>query len=92
MSRNLPPVLSSRSSTVSGLPFKSSIVLSWFCVWCKVVAQFYSFACAVQFSQQHFLKRLSFPHCTFLAPLGQCALSWDMCLGESSAVEKIMNS
>lgn len=40
-----------------------------FCLWCKTVVQFHSFACEVQLSHHQLLKILFFSHCMFLAAL-----------------------
>ena len=68
MSRRLPPTFS------SDYGFRSYIHLFnafWFnfCVWYRIVVQFCSSECDIQFFQHHLLKRLSFTHYVFLAPL-----------------------
>ena len=68
MSRSLPPVFSSRTFIVSGLYIQVFNPFWVIFVWYKIVVQFYSFACGCLFSH-HLLKRVSFPHCIFLAPL-----------------------
>ena len=70
MSKSILPMFSSRSFIVSGLTFKSLIYFEFFfCIWCKKVVQFHSFACSCPVSQHNLLKRLSFFHCILLAPL-----------------------
>ena len=69
-SRSLPPLFSSRSIMVSGLTFKSLIhfELTFVCG----ITQWFVFILlhvAVQFSQHHLLKRLSFSHYILVAPL-----------------------
>uniref|UniRef100_A0A9L0SSC5 Uncharacterized protein n=1 Tax=Equus caballus TaxID=9796 RepID=A0A9L0SSC5_HORSE len=63
-------MFSSRSLMVSGLTFKSLIHFELIFVhgereW----STFILLHVAVQFSQHHLLKRLSFLHCMLLAPL-----------------------
>ena len=63
ISKRLLPVFSSKIFMVSGLIFRSLNHFKFlFCVWCKKVVQFHSFA--VQVFQHHLLKRLPFSHCT----------------------------
>lgn len=60
----------SRSLMVSGLICKSliNLVLIFVC-WHKIVVQCHFFACGNPALPTPFLKRLSFPHWLFLAPL-----------------------
>ena len=68
MSQSVQPMFSSRNFMVSGCTFKSLIHLEMiFCVWYEVVVYFLHVA--VQFSQHHLWKRLSFLHCIFFALL-----------------------
>ena len=54
---------------VSGLTFKSLIHFEFTFVYdVRKWSSFILFHVAVQFSQQHLLKRLSFPHCIVLPP------------------------
>uniref|UniRef100_A0A8I3NE55 Uncharacterized protein n=1 Tax=Canis lupus familiaris TaxID=9615 RepID=A0A8I3NE55_CANLF len=70
MSETLLPVLSSRIPMVSNLTFRSLIHFEFIFV-CGIRKQssFILLYVAVQFSQHHLLKTLSFSHCTFLFPL-----------------------
>uniref|UniRef100_A0A8D1VNN5 Uncharacterized protein n=1 Tax=Sus scrofa TaxID=9823 RepID=A0A8D1VNN5_PIG len=70
MSESVWPMFSSKSFIVSGLIFRSLIHLE-FILGCGVrkCSNFILFYVAVQFSQHHLLKRLSFFHCIFLPPL-----------------------
>ena len=55
---------------VLGLTFKSLIHFQFnFVYGMKKWSSFILFHVAVQFSQLHLLKSLSFPHCIFLLPL-----------------------
>ena len=47
MSKRLPHIFSSRTSMVCGLTYLQLCNLFWtdFCVWWKIVLQFYSFVC-----------------------------------------------
>ena len=69
MSKHLPFTFSSRSFMLSGLTFRSLIHLELISVYSVRQCWVYFFACAIQFSQYHLLKRLSFPPCIFLSPL-----------------------
>ena len=61
------PMFSSKSFIVSGLTFKSLILLEFIFVYdVKECSNFILLHVAVQFSQHHLLKRLSFLHCMFL--------------------------
>uniref|UniRef100_A0A8C6B176 Uncharacterized protein n=1 Tax=Monodon monoceros TaxID=40151 RepID=A0A8C6B176_MONMO len=66
------PMFSSKSFIVSGLTFKSSIHFEFIFVYgVRKCSNFILFHVAVQFSQHHLLKRLSFLHCIFLPPLSK---------------------
>ena len=66
MSKSLLSTFSSRSSMVSGLTFKSLIHFYFIFVYDgRKWSSFILLDVAVQFSQHHLLKRLSFPHCIF---------------------------
>ena len=55
---------------VSGLMFKPLIYFELIFVYgVRLWSSFILLYVAAQFSQHHLLKRLSFPHCIFLAPL-----------------------
>ena len=70
MSKSVFPMFSSKSFIVSGLTFKSLIYLEFiFAYDVRECSNFILFHVAVQFSQHHLLKRLSFLHCMFLPPL-----------------------
>ena len=77
MSSNVLPMFSSRSLIVSGLPFRSLIHFEFLFVYgVKKSSNFILLHRAVQFSQQHLLKRLSLPHCIFLLPLSKIRYPW----------------
>uniref|UniRef100_A0A8C4KWJ5 Uncharacterized protein n=1 Tax=Equus asinus TaxID=9793 RepID=A0A8C4KWJ5_EQUAS len=70
MSKSVLPMFSSRSFMVSGLTFKSLIHFELIFVHgVREWSTFILLHVAVQFSQHHLLKRLSFLHCMLLAPL-----------------------
>ena len=63
-------MLSSKGFIVSALIFRSLIHLEFIFVYdVKACSNFILILVAVQFFQQHLLKRLSFLHCMFLLPL-----------------------
>ena len=64
MSKSVLPVFSSKSFLVCSFKFRSLIHFVFI-----FVENFISLCVAVQFSQHHLLKRLSFLHCIFLPPL-----------------------
>ena len=70
MSESDQPIFFSKSFIVSGLIFKS-LIHSEFIFMCgiKECSNFIPLSVAVQFSQSHLLKRVSFLHCIFLSPL-----------------------
>ena len=70
MSRSILPMFSSRSFIVSGFTFRSLIHFDFSFVHdARECSNFILLHVAVQFSQHHLLKRLSFLHCIFLPPL-----------------------
>lgn len=68
-SRRLSSVFSSRSFMVSGLTFKCLIHFELIFVYFVREWSFHSFARGNLVSPEWLLKRLSFPHCIFLASL-----------------------
>ena len=75
MSKSVLPMFSSKSFIVSGLIFRSLIHFEFIFVYgVKDCSNFILFHVAVQFSQHHLLKRLSFLHCIFLPPFSKT--SW----------------
>ena len=69
-SESILPPFSSNSFLVSGLTFRSLIHLEFiFVCSVRVCSNFVLSHVAVQFSQHHLLKRVSFLHCIFLPPL-----------------------
>ena len=65
-------MFSSKSLIVSGLTFRSLIHFEFIFVYSvKECSKFILLHIAVQFSQYHLLKRLSFLHCVFLPPLSK---------------------
>ena len=72
MSQSVLPMFSSKSFIVSGLTFRSLIYFEFIFVYgVRECSNFIHLHVAVQFSQHHLLKRLSFLHCTFLPPLSK---------------------
>ena len=70
MSKSVLPMFSSKSFIVSDLTFKSLICFEFIFVdGVRECSNFLLLHVAVQFSQHHLLKRLSFLHCIFLPPL-----------------------
>ena len=70
MSKSVLPMISYRSSVVSRLMFRSLINFEFIFVYgVRECSNFILLHVAVQFSQHHLLKRLSFLHCIFLPPL-----------------------
>ena len=70
MSQSILPVFHSKSFIVSGLTFKSLIRFELIFVSdVKKCSNLVLLHIAVQFSEHHLLKRLSFLHCIFLPPL-----------------------
>ena len=67
MSENVLPMFSSKSFIMSGLTFRSLIHFEFiFPYGVKECSNFIFLHVAVQFSQHHLLKRLSFLHCIVL--------------------------
>ena len=72
MSSSVLPMFSSRSFIVSGLKFRSLIYFEFIFVYCiRKCSNFIQKNVAVQFSQHHFSKKLSLPHCIFFPPLSK---------------------
>ena len=72
MSKSVLPMFSSRSFMVSGLTFKFLIYFEFIFVYSvRKSSSLILLHAAIQFSQYHLLKRLSFPYCLFLPPLSQ---------------------
>ena len=72
MSESVLPMFSYRSFIVSGLTFSSLIHFEFiFLYGVRKCSNFILLHVAVQFSQQHLLKRLSLPHCIFLSLLSK---------------------
>ena len=70
MSKSDLPMFFSTSFIVSGLTFRSLINFEFiFLFGVRECSSIILFHVAVQFSQDHLLKRLSFLHCMFLPPL-----------------------
>ena len=79
MSKTVLPMFASRSFIVSGLTFRSLIHLEVFFYGMRKYSNFILLHVAVQFSQHHLLKRLSFPHYIFLALLSY--INWPYMCG-----------
>ena len=72
MSKSVLPMFSSKSFIVSSLTFRSLIHFEFIFVYgVRECSNLILLHVAVQFSQHHLLKRLSFLHCIFLPPLSQ---------------------
>ena len=72
MSSSVLSMLSSKSFIVSGLTFRPFIHFQFIFVYSvRNCSSFILLHVAVQFSQHHLLKSLSFPHCIFLPPLSE---------------------
>ena len=72
MSSSVLPMFSSKSFTVSGLTLRSLIHFEFIFVYgVRQYPNFILLHVAVQFSQYHFLKKLSLPHYIFLPPLSK---------------------
>ena len=66
------PMFSSKSFIVSGLTFRSLNHFMFIFVYgVRKCSNFILLHVAVQFSQHHLLKSLSFLHCIFLLPLSK---------------------
>ena len=71
MSKSVLPMFSAKSFIVSSLTFRSLIHFEFiFVCGVRACSNFILLHKAVQFSQHHLLKRLSFLRCIFLPPLG----------------------
>ena len=71
-SETVLPMFSCRSFIVSGRTFRSLIHFEFIFVYgVRKCSHFILLHVAVQFSQHHLLKRLSFLHCKFLPPLSK---------------------
>ena len=82
MSSSVLPIFSSKSFIVSGLIFRS-LTNFIFVHGVRKCSTFIHLHVAVQFSQHHFLKRQSLPHCIILAsfvknkvPIGAWVYFW----------------
>ena len=78
MSKNVLSMnrVSSKSFKVSGLTFRSLIHFKFIFVYdIRKCSNFILLHVAVQFSQHHLLKRLSFPRCIFFPPLSNITYS-----------------
>ena len=72
MSENVLPMFSSRNFMVSCFIFKSLSHFELIFVYgVRECSNFIGLQAAVQLSQNHLLKRLSFSHCIFLPPLSK---------------------
>ena len=72
MAKSVLPMFSSKSFTLSDLTFSSQIHFEFIFVYgVRECSNFILLHVAVQFSQRHLLKRLSFPHWIFLPPLSK---------------------
>ena len=72
MSENVLPVFSPRNLMVTFLMFKSLSHFEFILLHgVRVFSSFTDFHAAVQFSQHHLLKTLSFSHFIFLSPLSK---------------------
>ena len=72
MSQSVLPMFSSKSFIVYDLTFRSLIHFEFIFVYgVRKCSNFILLHIAVQFSQQHLLKRLFLPHCIFLPPLSK---------------------
>ena len=91
-------MFSSRTFMISGLTFRSLIHFEFIAVYgVRECSNFILLHVAIQFSQHHLLKRLSFLHCIFLPPWSQneilpFATTWmdqeGIMLSERSQTEK----
>ena len=70
MSKSVLPMFSSKIFIVSGLTFRSLTHFEFIFVYgVRECSNFSLLHVAVQFSQHHLLKRVSFLHCISLPPL-----------------------
>ena len=76
MSESVLPMFSSRSFIVSDPTFRSLTYFEFIFVYgVRKCFSFILLQVVDQFSQHHFLKRLSFLHCIFLPPLSKDKVS-----------------
>ena len=69
MSKSVLPMFSSKSLIVSGLTFRSLIHFEFVFVYgVRKCSNLILLQVAVQFLQDHLLKKLPLPHCIFLLP------------------------
>ena len=72
MSMSVLPMFSSKSFIVSGLTFRSLFHFEFIFVYgVRKCSNFILLHVAVQFSEDHLLKRLSLPYCIFLTPFSK---------------------
>jgi len=77
MSESVLPMFSSRSFIVFDFTFRSLIHLEFIFVYgVRKCSNLILLHVVGQFSQNHFLKRLSFLHCIFLPPLSKIRCSY----------------
>ena len=70
MSKRVLPMFSSKTFIMSGVTFRSLVHFEFIFVYgVREYSSFILLHVAVQFSQHHLLKRLSFLHCIVLSPL-----------------------
>lgn len=89
VSRSLFPTLSFRNFMVWGLTLKFFYPF-WvgFYVWCMMGSNSILLHVYIQFSQEHLLARLSFPHCVFFMPLLKinCPCMYEFILKSGSVI------
>ena len=80
MSLSVLPMFSSKSFIVSGLTFRSLFHFEFIFVYgVRKCSNFILLHVAVQFSEDHLLKRLSLPYCIFLTPFSK--IRYHRCMG-----------
>ena len=90
MSYSVLPMFSSKSFIVSGLTIRSLIHFEFIFVYgVRECSNFIFLHVAVQFSQHHLLKRLSFLHCIFLPPLSK--IKWPYVHGFITGLSILFN-
>ena len=83
-------MFSSKNYIVSGLTFRSLIHFEFIFVYdVRECSNFILLHVAVQFSQHHLLKRLSFLHCIFLPPLSKIRWPYMREIGRASCRERV---
>ena len=90
MPKSILPMFSSKSFIVFGLTFKSLIHLEF--TFVDGVQKCFSFIrlhVAIQFSQHHLLKSLSFLHCIFMPPLSK--IRWPQVRGFLSGLSVLFH-